>query len=258
LNELEALASEPPTLEEWQRAEAVVNPQSSFVLWAIKTQFCTRKSDFRHHFGDQLPIDALLHKLELQGFVQSDGADYALTSAGEEVVSRLGEPETRENLDRHGPGLKRVEDDRRHEIAQARNEREARTGSEAGPQLRQRHAGQGAPAASPEARRGLFKRRIELAVRRENAASGERQAADEIRERKNHCRSNEHKPQLERRTDAERDRERDSEYRPRQRPRQRQEALDRAAERDTPAHHQPTPGKRERDGDGRAGGCHPQ
>ena len=93
MNELEALASEPPTLEEWQRAEAVVNPQSSFVLWAIKTQFCTRKSDFRHHFGDQLPIDALLHKLELQGFVQPDGADYALTASEDEVVARLGEPE---------------------------------------------------------------------------------------------------------------------------------------------------------------------
>lgn len=93
MNEPEALASEPPTIEEWQRAEAVVNPQSSFVLWAIKTQFCTRRSDFRHHFGDQLPIDAILHKLELQGFVQLDGADYALTSAGNEVVSRLGEPE---------------------------------------------------------------------------------------------------------------------------------------------------------------------
>lgn len=93
MNELEALASEPPTIEEWQRAEAVVNPQSSFVLWAIKTQFCTRKSDFRHHFGDELPIDELLHKLELQGFVQPDGADYALTAFGEEVVDRLGELE---------------------------------------------------------------------------------------------------------------------------------------------------------------------
>lgn len=93
MSELELPAYEPPTLEEWQRAEAVVNPQLSFVLWAIKTQFCTRKSDFRHHFGDQLPIDALLHKLELQGFVQPDGADYALTAAGDEVVARLGKPE---------------------------------------------------------------------------------------------------------------------------------------------------------------------
>lgn len=93
MTEPELLDYEPPTLEEWQRAEAVVNPQSSFVLWAIKTQFCTRKSDFRHHFGEQLPIDSLLHKLELQGFVQPDGADYALTAAGEEVVARLGEPE---------------------------------------------------------------------------------------------------------------------------------------------------------------------
>lgn len=93
MNQLEALAKEPPTLEEWQRAEAVVNPQSSFVLWAVKTQFCTRRSDFRRHFGDQLPIDSLLGKLELQGFVQPDGADYALTAAGDEVVARLGEPE---------------------------------------------------------------------------------------------------------------------------------------------------------------------
>lgn len=99
MNELEVLANEPPTLEEWQRAEAVVNPQSSFVLWAIKTQFCTRKSDFRHHFGNQLPIDALLHKLELQGFVQPDGADYSLTAAGDEVVARLGEPEISEYAD---------------------------------------------------------------------------------------------------------------------------------------------------------------
>jgi type I restriction enzyme R subunit len=93
MNDLEALISEEPTIEEWQHAEAVVNPQSSFVLWAIKTLFCTRKTDFRHHFGDQLPIDEILHKLEMQGFVQQDGADYVLTSEGEQVVARLGEPE---------------------------------------------------------------------------------------------------------------------------------------------------------------------
>jgi type I restriction enzyme R subunit len=93
LSEGEVLIGPEPTLEEWQRAEAVVSPQSSFVLWAIKTQFCTRKSDFHHHFGTQLPIDSILHKLELQGFVQLDGADYAVTAAGAEVVARLGEPE---------------------------------------------------------------------------------------------------------------------------------------------------------------------
>ncbi len=81
-----------PNLYDWQLAEVIVNRRAMFVLWAIKTLFCTRKSDFLRHY--QLTDDELtrlLNKLLVQGFVQQDGQEYVLTELGEKAVSYLGE-----------------------------------------------------------------------------------------------------------------------------------------------------------------------
>ncbi|MBV9707152.1 MAG: type I restriction endonuclease subunit R [Chloroflexi bacterium] len=81
-----------PNLYDWQLAEVIVNRRAMFVLWAIKTLFCTRKSDFLGHYqitDDELT--RLLNKLLVQGFVQQDGQEYVLTELGEKAVSYLGE-----------------------------------------------------------------------------------------------------------------------------------------------------------------------
>jgi type I restriction enzyme R subunit len=83
----------PPTLDDWKLAETVIDPQRLFVLWAIDVSFCTRIEDFKHHYGPELPIEELIHQLEINGFLQRDDADFVLTQSGIEAVSKLGETE---------------------------------------------------------------------------------------------------------------------------------------------------------------------
>src|SRR6266849_9920445 len=81
----------------WQLAEVLANRRALFVLWAVKTMFCTRVADFLYHYkiteDELLP---LLDKLTVQGFLQQDGENYVLTSLGDQAVSYLGELEISE------------------------------------------------------------------------------------------------------------------------------------------------------------------
>lgn len=83
----------PPTLDDWKLAETVVDPQRLFVLWAVDVSFCTRIEDFKHHYGPELPIEELVHQLEINGFLQRDDAELVLTQSGIEAVSKLGATE---------------------------------------------------------------------------------------------------------------------------------------------------------------------
>lgn len=79
----------------WQLAEVLVNRRALFVLWAVKTLFCTTRADFLHHYKiSEHELNPLLDKLMVQGFLQQDGENYVLTSLGEKAVNYLGDLET--------------------------------------------------------------------------------------------------------------------------------------------------------------------
>jgi hypothetical protein len=69
----------PPTREDWKIAEVFVNTETLFVLWAVKTEFCTRSVDFQKNYGDELPFDALIQSLEMDEFLQADGEELVLS-----------------------------------------------------------------------------------------------------------------------------------------------------------------------------------
>ncbi len=74
----------------WQRAEVLASRRLMFVLWGVKTLFCTSKADFLHHYQfDPRELDAALERLTVQGFVQRDDENYVLTQLGEETVQYL-------------------------------------------------------------------------------------------------------------------------------------------------------------------------
>ena len=75
----------------WQRAEVLANRRLMFVLWAVKTLFCTSTADFLHHYKITEPeLHVALNRLTVQGFLQRDGENYVLTQLGEETASYLG------------------------------------------------------------------------------------------------------------------------------------------------------------------------
>src|SRR6266487_2042741 len=76
----------------WQLAEVLANRRALFVLWAVKTLFCTTRADFLHHYKiSENELNPLLDRLTVQGFLQQDGENYVLTELGEKAVGYLGE-----------------------------------------------------------------------------------------------------------------------------------------------------------------------
>ena len=76
----------------WQIGQILVNRRALFVLWAVKTLFCTTKADFLHHYKiTAAELTPLLEHLTIQGFLQEDGEHYVMTQMGNEAVDYLGE-----------------------------------------------------------------------------------------------------------------------------------------------------------------------
>src|SRR5437660_2636189 len=74
----------------WQMAEVLANRRALFVLWAVKTLFCTTKADFLHHYKiTEDELNFLLENLTVQGFLQQDDEHYVLTELGNETVKKL-------------------------------------------------------------------------------------------------------------------------------------------------------------------------
>src|SRR6266704_3724375 len=90
----------------WQLAEVLANRRALFVLWAVKTMFCTRVADFLYHYKiTEDELSPLLDKLTVQGFLQQDGENYVLTSLGDQTVSYLGELEISEFAHSERPSI---------------------------------------------------------------------------------------------------------------------------------------------------------
>jgi type I restriction enzyme, R subunit len=91
MSEIDRLLEKSITEEEWRLAEVMADPRRSFTLWAIKRQFCVRRSDFIENYGSEMRIDAVLTDLEHQGLIQQDGDEYSLTAIGDELSRRFGD-----------------------------------------------------------------------------------------------------------------------------------------------------------------------
>ena len=53
----------------WQMAEVLANRRAIFMLWAVKTLFCTTKADFLQHYKiTKEELNPLLEMLLVQGF----------------------------------------------------------------------------------------------------------------------------------------------------------------------------------------------
>lgn len=76
---------------DWRQAEVMLDERELFVLWTIKTYFCTRLEDFHRHFAADFPAEDLITDLEKLGFLQRDGVELVLTELGESAVTFLGE-----------------------------------------------------------------------------------------------------------------------------------------------------------------------
>ncbi len=79
-----------PDVFEWQLADVLTNESALFILWAIKTLFCTRRADFlREYAFDPQELDSLLEQLRITNFLQDDGTELVLTNAGNLAVAQL-------------------------------------------------------------------------------------------------------------------------------------------------------------------------
>ncbi len=84
-----------PDIFEWQLADILVDEQAMFVLWTIKSLFCTRREDFLHEYEfSENELDHLLYRLKVLGFLQEDGAELVLTDQGETALSFLRSTDT--------------------------------------------------------------------------------------------------------------------------------------------------------------------
>ena len=76
----------------WRIAQMLINRRALFVLWAIKTLFCTTQADFLENYKlTEAELTPLLKRLTVEGFLQQDSENYVLTQMGEETVKHLGE-----------------------------------------------------------------------------------------------------------------------------------------------------------------------
>ncbi|GCF10545.1 type I restriction endonuclease subunit R [Dictyobacter arantiisoli] len=79
-----------PDIFEWQLADILADEQAMFVLWTVKSLFCTRREDFlREYEFTENELDDLLYRLKVLGFLQEDGAELVLTDQGEIALSFL-------------------------------------------------------------------------------------------------------------------------------------------------------------------------
>ncbi len=79
-----------PDIFEWQLADVLVDEQAMFVLWTVKSLFCTRREDFlREYDFAERELDDILYRLKVMGFLQEDGAELVLTDQGETALSFL-------------------------------------------------------------------------------------------------------------------------------------------------------------------------
>lgn len=76
----------------WRISQMLINRRALFILWAIKTLFCTTRDDFLGHYKiSETELTTLLKRLTIEGFLQEDSENYVLTQMGEETVRHLGE-----------------------------------------------------------------------------------------------------------------------------------------------------------------------
>lgn len=76
----------------WQIAQVLDNRRAMFILWAIKTLFCTTKGDFLEHYKiTDAELALFLDYLTVHGFIQQDGEHYVLTQLGDDTVELLGD-----------------------------------------------------------------------------------------------------------------------------------------------------------------------
>ncbi len=100
-----------PDIFDWQLADILTNERALFILWSVKTLFCTRKEDFLNEYAfTEDDLDSMLHRLKVLGFLQEDDDEFVLTQAGETAVATLGPPgedETEEDtLAREGKDIR--------------------------------------------------------------------------------------------------------------------------------------------------------
>src|SRR5216683_3124282 len=76
----------------WRISQVLINRRALFVLWAIKTLFCTTQADFLGHYRiTEAELTPLLKQLSIEGFLQQDSENYVLTQMGEDTIKYLGE-----------------------------------------------------------------------------------------------------------------------------------------------------------------------
>ena len=97
--------------------------------------------------------------------------------------THIGLPETREYLERDGPGVVGIEQDRRDEVAESGDERERRACHQAGPEQRKGHPPETPPAAGTERGGGISERRVQPPHAGEQRPAGYGQVADGVRDR---------------------------------------------------------------------------
>jgi type I restriction enzyme R subunit len=79
-----------PDILDWQLADVLTDEHMLFILWTVKSLFCTRREDFlREYDFEPNELDALLHHLKIMGFLQEDNAELVLTEMGKTAVSYL-------------------------------------------------------------------------------------------------------------------------------------------------------------------------
>jgi hypothetical protein len=79
-----------PTKEDWELTEILLDPARLFVLWAVKTGFCTSSSAFRAHFGPEFRVEQLIESLKLSGCLAVLADDVLeLAVVGDRLVSQI-------------------------------------------------------------------------------------------------------------------------------------------------------------------------
>ena len=79
-----------PDIFDWQLASILTDEPALFVLWTVKSLFCTRKEDFlREYAFREQDLDDLLNRLKVMNFLQEDDEELILTEQGNIALSFL-------------------------------------------------------------------------------------------------------------------------------------------------------------------------
>ena len=62
-----------PDIFDWQLADILTDERALFILWSVRTLFCTRKEDFLSEYAfTEDELDSLLYRLKVMGFLQEE------------------------------------------------------------------------------------------------------------------------------------------------------------------------------------------